>query len=68
MDETTRKASGGITISSEIVEDFKSNIHNIADLTKKIEEYVAQSTTNLLDVVLSGGILLGASDIHFEPQ
>lgn len=41
---------------------------NISDFTKKIKEHATQSTTDLLDVVMSGAIALGASDIHFEPQ
>src|SRR6185436_18625778 len=61
-------AAGSVTITPEITEDFKSNVHSLADFGKKIEEYIAQSTTNLLDVILFGGILLQASDIHFEPQ
>lgn len=41
---------------------------NITDFTKKIEEHVAGTTTDLLDIVMSGAIAMQASDIHFEPQ
>ena len=41
---------------------------NISEFGKKIGEHVSQNTTDLLDVIMSGAIGLGASDIHFEPQ
>ena len=56
-----------MTIPKEIAEDLKETKH-IAGFEKKIEEYIAQNITNLLDVILFGAINLKASDIHIEPQ
>ncbi len=66
-DTATRKILGSVTIPKEIAEDLKETKH-IAGFEKKIEEYIAQNITNLLDVILFGAINLKASDIHIEPQ
>jgi len=68
MEEPAKKILGSVIIPSEIIEDVKTNIKNIADFTKKIEGYIAQDTTNLLDIILFGAINISASDIHLEPQ
>lgn len=63
-----QKLLGLVTISPEIFERVRKEVANIADLKKKIEEYLNQKITDLFDVILSGVITLEASDIHFEPQ
>ncbi|MSU60696.1 MAG: hypothetical protein EXS52_02145, partial [Candidatus Staskawiczbacteria bacterium] len=68
MDTLAKKVLGSVTIPPQIIEDVKTNVKHIADFTKKIEEYITQDTTNLLDVVLFGAINISASDIHIEPQ
>ncbi len=68
MDQPAKKILGSVTIPPKIVEDVTASIKHIADFTKKIEEYITQDTTNLLDMVLFGAIYISASDIHLEPQ
>ncbi len=66
--EETKKLLGAVAISSKIIEEVKKDVKNISGFKKKIEEYATQSTTDLLDVILFGAIVLEASDIHLEPQ
>ena len=66
MDE--KKILGSVTISEDIIKDIKKNTKNIGDFGKKVTEYSAQSTTDLLAVMLLSAILLESSDIHIEPQ
>ncbi len=68
MEETKKKLLGSTTIAPHTVQDVKKSVNNIAQLTKKIETYAHQNTTNLLDVILFGAIHLEASDIHIEPH
>lgn len=68
MEAQNKKLLGSVAIIPEIIEEVKKDIKNIADFKKKIEEYVEQNTTNLLDIILFGAIVLDASDIHLEPQ
>ncbi|MDO8530362.1 MAG: GspE/PulE family protein [bacterium] len=66
-DTATSKILGSVTVPKEIIEDLKG-VKHIAGFEKKIEEYIVQNITNLLDVILFGAINLKASDIHIEPQ
>lgn len=66
--EESKKLLGSVSISPKIIEEIKTNVKDIGIYKKKIEEYLAQSVTDLLDVVLYGAIILDASDIHIEPQ
>ena len=59
---------GLVTIAPEIIEGMNKDVKSITDFKEIIEVYIAQNTTELLDVLLYGAIHLGASDIHFEPQ
>ncbi len=67
MDEA-KKLLGSVTISPKIIEEVKLNVKDISGLKKKIEEYLLQNVTELLDVILFGAISVDASDIHIEPQ
>ena len=59
---------GSLTISPEIFTEVKETVKHISDFKTKIEEFSAHKITDLVDVILSGGIILEASDIHIEPQ
>ena len=67
MDEA-KKILGSVAISPAIIEETKRDIKDIAGFKKKLEERLAQSVTELLDIILFGSIILDASDIHVEPQ
>ncbi|MFH1968508.1 MAG: GspE/PulE family protein [bacterium] len=66
--EETKKLLGSVIISLKIVEEVQRDIKDIAGFKKKIEEYLKQNITELLDVILYGAISLNASDIHIEPE
>ena len=68
MDTENKKILGSVTITPEIIEEVKKDIKNIEGFKKKIEEYIGQNTTKLLDIILFGAINLDTSDIHLEPQ
>ena len=68
MDGSAKKILGSVTISPKIMEEVKNEVKHIGDFKKKIEEYIPQSVTELLDVILFGAITLDTSDIHIEPQ
>lgn len=66
--EIKQKLLGLVTISPEIFEEVKKSVKHISDFKKKIEEFATQRITDLLNIILSGGIILKVSDIHIEPQ
>ena len=47
---------------------LEAQVKDIGGFKKKIEEYLVENVTELLDVILYGAITLDASDIHIEPQ
>lgn len=68
MPEARAKITGEVAISPTLLEEVKKEIRNIPQLQKKIEEFLTQSTTELVGVILAGAIGLNASDIHIEPE
>jgi type II secretory ATPase GspE/PulE/Tfp pilus assembly ATPase PilB-like protein len=67
MDEA-KKLLGSVTISPKVIEEVRKDVKNIADFKNKIQAYLTQNVTELLDVILFGAITLDTSDIHLEPQ
>ena len=63
-----KKLLGSLQITPEIIKDIKKSVDNIAGFEKKIQEYIHQNITNLLDIILFGAIHLQSSDIHIEPE
>jgi type II secretory ATPase GspE/PulE/Tfp pilus assembly ATPase PilB-like protein len=66
--EEAKKLLGSVAISPKIIEETKKQVKDISGYKEKIEEYLAQNITELLDVILYGAITLDASDVHIEPQ
>ena len=64
----SKKLLGAIEISSKIIEEIEAQVKDIKGFKNKIEEYLAGSVTDLLDVILYGAITLNTSDVHLEPQ
>lgn len=68
MVEEAKKILGSVSISPKAIEEVKKDVKDIAGFKKKLEEYLTQSVTDFLDIILFGSITLDASDIHIEPQ
>jgi type IV pilus assembly protein PilB len=62
------KVTGKIQISKEKAASIKKNVLGIDSFQKEIEKNIEKEITDIIGVVLSGGVYLSASDIHFEPQ
>lgn len=53
-----------VTVSSSGKTDFERDIQNLEDLKAKISDL---PTTKLIDILLTGAVKVGASDVHIEP-
>jgi len=62
------KIKGSIRIPLPILNEVNKEVKNIPDYKKKIENVLGESTTEFLEIVLTGAISLGVSDVHFEPK
>ncbi|MEX2010463.1 MAG: GspE/PulE family protein [Parcubacteria group bacterium] len=64
--------SGALDISNEEILTLLGKVQNIADIQKEINEVLsmkkAYRISKIFEIILAGGIALGASDIHIEPE
>ncbi len=62
------KITGEIVIPRDLFLEIKNNVDSTSSLKKKLEEVFDENTSKVLEVILGGGIVLGSSDIHIEPE
>lgn len=68
MDFSNSKITGEIKISPAILKKLQVKVTGIPTFKKIIEDYEKKKATELTEVLLGGGILLDASDLHIEPE
>lgn len=68
MPEISKKITEEIRINLEKNLEIEKEIKNISDLKEKIEEFSSQTVSELLEIILGGGVYLNSSDIHIEPE
>jgi len=56
-----------IEVNPQKEADLK-NLETFEDYKKEIESHIGQDTTELIAALMGGGIFLGGSDIHLEPE
>ncbi len=64
MAEITKK----IAIKEAKTKQCQKSINNIPSFEQEIKKHLGKDTTELLETMLLGGIVLSASDIHLEPK
>jgi type II secretory ATPase GspE/PulE/Tfp pilus assembly ATPase PilB-like protein len=64
MPDISKKTADGLEISEEKATEIKS----VLSFKEKIENFPKGNTSELLEIIFGGGINLGASDIHIEPE
>jgi len=62
---TEKKQLGIVSISEEKIEELRNSIENIKDLAEKIKKL---NTSEVIDILISGALKIGASDVHLEPE
>jgi type IV pilus assembly protein PilB len=64
--------SGALDISNDQITEFLSQVHGIADVQKLIGDTLqlkkSYRISRILEIILSGAIATGSSDIHIEPE
>lgn len=58
--------SGSVELNPSHLEDLIEKIKTIGDLSAEIENHVDEYTSQMLEIILAGGLTLKASDIHLE--
>ncbi|MBI5005189.1 MAG: type II/IV secretion system protein [Candidatus Lloydbacteria bacterium] len=64
--------AGVLDISSKELSELVKRVHTTDDVNKIINETLQskerQSTSHIFEVILAGGLSIGASDVHIEPE
>ncbi len=68
MPSISKKITGQVIISPDVLLEVQKEIKNITGFKEKIEAALEGRITELLEIILAGAILLDASDIHVEPK
>ena len=73
ISKSNRAIAGVIDIASEEIDNFLKEVTDLEEVkqrfAKESDVTLAEgSITNVLEIILAGGILVQASDIHLEPE
>lgn len=60
--------AGQVKIPAEKYEELKKTVGNVSGFKKEIERTVGENTTDFLESILGGSLVLNASDLHLEPE
>src|SRR3989338_3755555 len=68
--KTAKTSPGIIDISPEKIRHFSKIINNLENIKEELSKISSsnQKTTEVLEVVVAGALVVEASDIHIEPQ
>ena len=68
----TTSRAGSLDISSEVVAELGAKLKSLSDIKKAAEDTATENKVHriskLLEIIVSGGISIAASDIHIEPE
>ncbi|QQG38009.1 MAG: type II/IV secretion system protein [Candidatus Kaiserbacteria bacterium] len=68
----TETEAGVLTLSNETIQRMLSQLKTLEDVRAEIAKYAASKDAHrisrILEVIMSGALSLGASDIHMEPE
>ncbi|MCL4399757.1 GspE/PulE family protein [Patescibacteria group bacterium] len=62
-----KEISGKVEIDESKLKELQQKIKSLEDLNKLLTDFDSPYLSQILEIILSGAIALGASDIHLEP-
>ncbi len=68
MNTTSKKIIGEINIFGPLFLEINQNISSISSAVESLERFFSKNTSEMLEAIMSAGIVLGVSDIHLEPE
>src|SRR5262249_5072472 len=61
-----------LTLSNETIQEMLQKIKTLADVKAEIDKHASSKDTHrisrILEIIMSGALALGASDVHLEPE
>lgn len=67
MPKKRKKITDEISIEPVLAQKIKRKINHLSSLKKEINLSLSENTSKLLNIIMAGGVTIGASDIHIEP-
>ena len=68
----TETEAGILTLSNETIQEMLQKLKTLADVQTEIQSHAGSKDTHrvsrILEIIMSGALALGASDIHLEPE
>lgn len=68
----TETEAGVLTLSNETIQNMLQKLKTLADVQAEVQGFMGSKDTHrvshILEVIMSGALSLGASDIHLEPE
>ncbi len=68
MNKTSKKIIGEMAVPSPLFLNMTNDVDSIPSLRSIIEGLLSVSTSQILEVIMGSGVILGVSDIHLEPE
>ena len=69
---STRTSGGSLDVSADDITNTLQRVKNINDVRVILDEVIGSNNkfkvSSIVEIILAGGIGVGASDIHFEPE
>lgn len=63
----TKEIAGSVEINEEHIKEIQAQIKVLPDLTENIKNFTSPYISQVLEIILAGGLAMKASDIHLEP-
>ena len=68
----TETEAGMLTISNKAIQQMADELKKLSDVSDLVEKQIASKDTHrisrILEIIMAGGLSLGASDVHLEPE
>jgi len=68
MEEKAKKITGEIEISNSFFVEIKNSASSVESLKNKLSRAPVDNVSLLLDLIMGGGVVLRASDLHVEAE
>lgn len=72
LSHATQTEAGVLTVSNEAIQEMIKELNTLEDVAAHITENIGSDDSHrisrILEVIMAGGLSLGASDVHLEPE
>jgi type II secretory ATPase GspE/PulE/Tfp pilus assembly ATPase PilB-like protein len=67
MNKKREKITDEIVIKNSLAIKIKRRITNLSSFKEELKRNLGENTSDFLNIIMAGGVVIGTSDIHIEP-